>query len=92
MQIGFYRALVGVGVSETDAEHLVAALEKEMDKRVDYGVNAVRADIAALAGQVADVKAEVSRVEDKIINLRWYIGGMVTIAAVAIGVVLHFVH
>jgi hypothetical protein len=65
-------------------------------------VNAIRGDIASLAGTMVgvraelgevktSVKAEVRIVEEKVGNLRWYIGAVVTVAAIALSVVMHFV-
>jgi len=92
MQLGMYRALVQVGIADDVAENLVTAMEEEMDKRVDFGVNAIRGDIAALAGQVTSVKSEITRVDDRVGNLRWFLTSLVTIAALAVGVVMHFIH
>jgi len=92
MQLGMYRALVQVGIADDVAENLVTAMEEEMDKRVDFGVNAIRGDIAALAGQVTSVKSEITRVDDRVGNLRWFLTSLVTIAAFAVGVVMHFIH
>lgn len=92
MQLGMYRTLIKAGVSEDDAENWVKDMEEEMDKRVDFGVNAIRGDIAALAGQVTGVKSEITRVDDRVGNLRWFLTSLVAIAALAVGVVMHFIH
>jgi ATP phosphoribosyltransferase regulatory subunit HisZ len=60
MHFELYQILVDdVGMPKEAAARFIRALEREMDKRVDFGVNAVRGDIANLAAMLVGVKSEL---------------------------------
>lgn len=98
MQIEIYSALTNLRVPQDAAEKTVKALEAEMDKRIDFGVNAVRADIAALTATVtafqAETRAELkrldSKIDHKVDSIRWMIGILVPAAAIVVTAILAY--
>ena len=93
MEVCMYRALTDVGVAHEKAEAVVNAVDEDIDMRVknavDMGMTAVRADIAALSGELkataAGLNAHIERLDDKIASIRRFVTTTVAITVLFVG-------
>jgi hypothetical protein len=102
MEVVVFRALVDIGLANDRAERVVKALGEGMDKRVEngvnYGVSALRSDIAAFSGEIsskiATLTGEIKRLDEKvdksIAHFRWAVGFVLVICSSAATVVWRF--
>ncbi|MGF6242879.1 MULTISPECIES: hypothetical protein [Paraburkholderia] len=62
-----------------------------MDKRDQYGVNAVRRDIASIVDGFVEMRAHLGRIAKRLDDLRWFVGGLAVASVVAAGLAKHFI-
>jgi hypothetical protein len=81
MMIETYTALTAAGVPEDRAKAAVKELDDAMGRKLDFGINAVRGDIAGLQAKVttfqAETKAEITKTNAEIAKVEDRLGAQI---------------